>query len=250
MKNITEIREELFNSKVQSLSNFISFYSNDERKGVKQLVKTAQIRLLDYENELKRVTQMSKFEREFSENGYICGVDEVGRGPLAGPVVAAAVIFPKDFVVPYVNDSKKLTESKREELYNLIICEAITFGIGSVDNEEIDKINILQATFKAMRQAISSLKVRPDIILVDGNKTIPELPIEQKAIVKGDSKSFSIAAASIVAKVLRDRYMKEMDTVYPMYDFKSNKGYPSSKHKKGIKDFGLSPLHRKTYIHL
>lgn len=250
MKNIAEIREELSKLKENSLNEFISTYSFDERTGVKKLVEKAGVRLATYNNELQRVNQMIKFERDFCKSGYICGIDEVGRGPLAGPVVAAAVIFPKDLIIPYVNDSKKLTESKREELYNLIACESISFGIGSVDNKEIDEINILQATFKAMRKAVSSLTIKPDIILVDGNKKIPDLSIKQVPIVKGDAKSFSIAAASIVAKVLRDRYMKEMDAVYPMYDFSSNKGYGSKIHKLGIKNFGLSPLHRKSFIHL
>ncbi len=250
MKNIAEIKEELSSCRIQGLNEFISMYGKDERSGVKKLVSAAEKKLSEYEDEIKRVGSMSKFEREFCHNGYICGVDEVGRGPLAGPVVAAAVIIPKDIVIPYIDDSKKLSESKREELYDIIMGEAISVGVGSADNEVIDEINILQATFRAMRQAVRSLNIKPDIILVDGNKTIPGIDIRQEMIVKGDSKSFSIAAASIVAKVLRDRYMREMDKSYPMYDFASNKGYGSARHKDGLEKFGLSPIHRKTFVHI
>ena len=164
-------------------------------------------------------------------------------------MVAAAVVFPKDLIIPYVNDSKKLTETKREELFNHIMCEAISVGFGSVDNSRIDEINILESTFEAMRQAVSELNVKPDIVLVDGNKKIPGLDITQHALVGGDAKCLSIAAASIVAKVVRDRYMKEMDIKYPMYDFASNKGYGSKKHINGIKEFGISPIHRRTFVH-
>ena len=249
MKNISEIREEYANCNTSNLGEFVAYYGTDNRSGVKKIVEMAQKKLIDYDEEISRVSSMAKFERQFSENGYICGVDEVGRGPLAGPVVAAAVIFPKDLIIPYVNDSKKLKESKREELFNHIMSEAISVGFGSVDNSRIDEINILQSTFEAMKQAVSDLNIKPDIILVDGNKKIPGLDIMQHTIVSGDAKSLSIAAASIVAKVVRDRYMKEMDIKYPMYDFASNKGYGSKKHYTGIKEFGISPIHRKTFIH-
>ena len=249
MKNISEIREEYANCNTSNLGEFVAYYGTDNRSGVKKIVEMAQKKLIDYDEEISRVSSMAKFERQFSENGYICGVDEVGRGPLAGPVVAAAVIFPKDLIIPYVNDSKKLKESKREELFNHIMSEAISVGFGSVDNSRIDEINILQSTFEAMIQAVSDLNIKPDIILVDGNKKIPGLDIMQHTIVSGDAKSLSIAAASIVAKVVRDRYMKEMDMKYPMYEFASNKGYGSKKHYTGIKEFGISPIHRKTFIH-
>lgn len=249
MKNISEIREEYANCSISNLGEFVTCYGIDGRSGVKKIVEAAKKKLDEYDNEIVRVSLMAKFERQFSENGYICGVDEVGRGPLAGPVVAAAVIFPKDLIIPYVNDSKKLKEAKREELFNHIMSEAISVGFGSVDNSRIDEINILQSTFEAMRQAVSGLNIRPDIILVDGNKKIPKLDIIQHTVVSGDAKCLSIAAASIVAKVVRDRYMKEMDIKYPMYDFASNKGYGSKKHYTGIKEFGISPIHRKTFIH-
>ena len=239
MKNISEIRDECARCGIHNLGEFVTNYSLDERSGVKKLVEKARKMLADYELEI----------RQFCEHGYICGVDEVGRGPLAGPVVAAAVVFPKDLIIPYVNDSKKLTETKREELFNHIMCEAISVGFGSVDNSRIDEINILESTFEAMRQAVSELNVKPDIILVDGNKKIPGLDITQHALVGGDAKCLSIAAASIVAKVVRDRYMKEMDIKYPMYDFASNKGYGSKKHLNGIKEFGISPIHRRSFVH-
>lgn len=249
MKNILEIRDEYTNCGIQNMGEFVDCYKSDERSGIKKIVEMAKKKFGEYETEISRINYMSKFERKFCENGYICGVDEVGRGPLAGPVVAAAVIFPKDLIIPYVNDSKKLTEAKREELFNCIMCEAISVGFGSVDNNKIDEINILNSTFEAMRQAVSELNVKPDFVLVDGNKKIPELDITQQTIVGGDAKCLSIAAASIVAKVVRDRYMKEMDIKYPMYDFASNKGYGSKKHYAGIKEFGISPIHRKTFIH-
>ena len=246
MKNISEIRDECARCGIHNLGEFVTNYSLDERSGVKKLVEKARKMLADYELEIMRINSMSKFERQFCEHGYICGVDEVGRGPLAGPVVAAAVVFPKDLIIPYVNDSKKLTETKREELFNHIMCEAISVGFGSVDNSRIDEINILESTFEAMRQ---ELNVKPDIVLVDGNKKIPGLDITQHALIGGDAKCLSIAAASIVAKVVRDRYMKEMDIKYPMYDFASNKGYGSKKHINGIKEFGISPIHRRSFVH-
>ena len=249
MKNILEIREEYTSCSIPNLGEFITYYRSDERNGVKKIVESAIRKLEEYEAEIIRIKSMSRFERQFSENGYICGVDEVGRGPLAGPVVAAAVIFPKDLIIPYVNDSKKIKESKREELFNHIMSGAISVGFGSVDNKRIDEINILQSTFEAMRQAVSALSTKPDIVLVDGNKKIPNLNIEQQAVVGGDAKCISIAAASIVAKVVRDRFMKDMDLKYPMYDFAANKGYGSPKHYAGIREFGISPIHRETYIH-
>ena len=248
MKNISEIKEEYANYTISQLGEFVACYKEDTRSGVQKIIEMAKKKFENYEIEINRVKAMSKFERQFSENGYICGVDEVGRGPLAGPVVAAAVIFPKDWIIPYINDSKKVKETKREELFNYIMSEAISVGFGSVDNNRIDEINILQATFEAMREAVSALNIRPDIVLVDGNKKIPNLDIEQQAVVGGDSKCLSIAAASIVAKVVRDRFMKDMDLKYPMYGFATNKGYGSSKHYEGIREFGISPLHRKTYI--
>ena len=198
--------------------------------------------------ELERTEAMSVYEKEHSDCQYICGIDEVGRGPFAGPVVAGAVILPKDDPILYLNDSKKLSEKKREgictmRLWNVLVAT----GIGVVSPARIDEINILQATYEAMRMAIGNLKVQPDLLLNDA-VTIPEVEIPQVPIIKGDAKSVSIAAASIIAKVTRDRLMVEYDKVLPGYDFASNKGYGTKKHIEGLKELGPSPIHRRTFI--
>lgn len=200
------------------------------------------------EAELKRLEEMKKYEKEYSSYEYICGIDEVGRGPFAGPVVACAVILPKDFTALYINDSKKVSEKKREELYDIITNNAIAYGIGIKDNERIDEINILNATYEAMQDAVRNLSVKPDILLNDA-VTIPGIDIKQVPIIKGDAKSISIAAASIVAKVTRDRMMYEYDEIFPGYDFASNKGYGTAKHIEGLKKYGPTPIHRKSFIH-
>lgn len=199
------------------------------------------------EKELKRTEAMSVYEKEYEDLRYICGIDEVGRGPLAGPVVAGAVILPKDDVILYLNDSKKLSEKKRETLYDEIMERAVATGIGMASPARIDEINILQATYEAMRMAISNLGVKPDILLNDA-VTIPDVDIRQIPIIKGDAKSVSIAAASIIAKVTRDRLMVEYDKVLPGYDFSSNKGYGTKAHITGLKRLGPSPIHRATFI--
>ena len=199
------------------------------------------------EKELARTKAMSAYEEEYSMCRYICGIDEVGRGPLAGPVVAGAVILPTEDPILYLNDSKKLSEKKREMLYDVIMERAIATGIGIVGPERIDEINILQATYEAMRQAIGNLKVRPDLLLNDA-VTIPMVDIPQVPIIKGDAKSVSIAAASIIAKVTRDRMMVEYEEVYPGYDFASNKGYGTKKHIEGLQRLGPTPIHRSTFI--
>ena len=192
--------------------------------------------------EKERMYKMFSFEREYADRQSICGIDEVGRGPFAGPVVAAAVILPKDCDILYLNDSKKLSEKKRELLYDEIYEKAVAIGIGMSSEKVIDEINILQATYKAMQQAISKLSVKPDLLLNDA-VTIPQVPI-----IKGDAKSASIAAASIVAKVTRDRMMKEYDAVYPGYDFAKNKGYGTKAHIEGIKKQGICDIHRRTFV--
>lgn len=199
------------------------------------------------EKELERLEIMARYEEEFSEYEFICGIDEVGRGPLAGPVVAGAVILPKGARIPYVNDSKKLSEKKREALYDVIMEQAVSVGIGMSDHEKIDEINILQATYAAMREAISKLDPQPDLLLNDA-VTIPEVNIRQVPIVKGDAKSMSIAAASIIAKVTRDRMMVEYDSVYPGYGFASNKGYGTAVHIEALKSLGPTPIHRRSFI--
>lgn len=190
-----------------------------------------------------------EFENQAYDDGYeiVCGIDEAGRGPLAGPVYAAAVILPKGYVVEGVNDSKKLSEKKRELLFDKIKNEALSYSIGTASNEEIDEINILQATFLAMRRAVDGLSIKPDIALVDGNKT-PGLNIAEKSIIKGDAKSANIAAASILAKVSRDRYMLKMSEVYPDYQFEKHKGYGTKLHYEMIEKYGISPIHRKSFL--
>ena len=177
----------------------------------------------------------------------VCGIDEAGRGPLAGPVYAAAVILPRGHIVEGVNDSKKISEKKRDMLYDKIIEECVDYSIGIATEKEIDEINILQATFLAMRRAVEGLSVKPDIALIDGNKT-PNLDIEQRAIIKGDSKSANISAASIIAKVSRDRYMLEMAEKYPEYQFEKHKGYGTKLHYEMIEKYGVSPIHRITFL--
>ena len=247
METITEIKMVLENSSLTELPEKITYYELDERKGVKNLVVRAKKKLEEYQKELVRIEQMKQYENKYEEYSYICGIDEVGRGPLAGPVVAGAVILPKDCDILYLNDSKQLSEEKREELYEKIMEKAVAVGIGIVSQERIDEINILQATYEAMRQAVEKLCVTPDILLNDA-VTIPNLPMKQVPIIKGDAKSISIAAASIIAKVTRDRMMVEWDKCYPEYGFASNKGYGSQAHIQVLKEIGPCKLHRKTFI--
>ena len=199
------------------------------------------------EAEIERIQGMLVYEREYGPYGILCGIDEVGRGPLAGPVVAGAVILPKDCQILYLNDSKKLTARRRELLYDEIMEKAVSVGIGVVSQEVIDDINILQATYEAMRQAVGKLSVCPDILLNDA-VTIPGLPQKQVPIIKGDAKSLSIAAASVVAKVTRDRMMETLDTKYPEYGFATNKGYGSKAHMDALREYGPCPIHRRTFI--
>ena len=199
------------------------------------------------EKELARLAAMHEYENAHADVRFIAGIDEAGRGPLAGPVVAACCILPKDAVILYLNDSKKVTALRREAMLPEIKDKAIAYGIGIVDEKRIDEINILQATYEAMRQAVSKLSVQPQLLLNDA-VTIPEITIPQVPIIKGDAKSVSIAAASIVAKVTRDRMMEEYDKVIPEYGFASNKGYGSAAHIEALKKYGPSPIHRRTFI--
>ena len=246
-KKIGEIREELRAASDRELPSFIETYKADERGGVVKLVEQAGKRLEKLEAERARIENLKKYEKEYAEYGYICGIDEVGRGPLAGPVVAGAVILPKDCDILYINDSKKLTAAKREELYDIIMEKAVAVGIGMASPARIDEINILQATYEAMREAISKLSVKPDLLLNDA-VTIPGVDIRQVPIIKGDAKSISIGAASIVAKVTRDRMMTEYDKIMPEYGFASNKGYGSAEHIAALKKVGPSPIHRASFI--
>lgn len=246
-KKIGQIKEELKETVDRELPSFIEAYQADERSGVIKLVEQAKKRYEKLQAELLRMEELKKYEKEYESCGYICGIDEVGRGPLAGPVVACAVILPKDCDILYINDSKKLSAAKREELYDIIMEKAIAVGIGMASPQRIDEINILQATYEAMREAISKLSVKPDILLNDA-VTIPGVDIRQVPIIKGDAKSISIGAASIVAKVTRDRLMEEYDTILPSYGFASNKGYGSAEHIAALKEIGPSPIHRASFI--
>ena len=194
-------------------------------------------------------TDLWLIERACLESGcqLICGVDEAGRGPLAGPVCAAAVILPPELQIPGLNDSKKLTDKTRRELFDVIVSEAVSYGIAMVGEKEIDEINILQATFRAMEQAVARMDVRPDFALVDGNRA-PGLPLPVRTVVKGDSLSANIAAASILAKVTRDRFMEQMDETYPQYGFAVHKGYGTKRHYEALREYGPSPIHRMTFL--
>ena len=246
-KKISEIKGELKAAAVEGLPSFIRQYGKDTRSGVVQLVSQAQKCLDKLEAEKERTMRLKAYETEYAPFGAVCGVDEAGRGPLAGPVVAGAVILPEDCGILYINDSKKLSAKKREELYEVIMDEAVAVGIGMVSPQRIDEINILQATYEAMRQAIHNLGVVPDILLNDA-VTIPGVAIRQVPIVKGDAKSISIGAASIVAKVTRDRLMVEYDAILPGYGFADNKGYGSAAHIEAIKQLGATPIHRRSFI--
>lgn len=200
-------------------------------------------------DEMERLLEMRKYESALEANGYkmIAGVDEAGRGPLAGDVFAAAVILPYDYLPEGLNDSKKISEKKREKLYDEITKNAISYAIGRASANEIDEINILQATYEAMRRAVAGLSIVPDYVLIDGNP-VTDMPFLHASIVKGDSLSLSIAAASIIAKVSRDRYMLEMDSIYPGYGFAVHKGYGTKAHKEAVWELGPCPIHRRSFL--
>ena len=247
MKKTSEITAEYKNLKESEYQAFIAEYSSDERSSVVKQVATLKKRLEAIEKEKERMKVMFSFEREYSDYEYICGIDEVGRGPLAGPVVAGAVILPKDCDLLYLNDSKKLTENKREELYDKIMESAVSAAVGYGSPERIDEINILQADYEAMKEAIGKLSVKPTLLLNDA-VTLPDMDIKQVPIIKGDAKSASIAAASIIAKVTRDRMMVEYAKIFPEYGFDSNKGYGSAAHIEALKKYGPCPIHRRSFI--
>lgn len=248
IKSIAAIRAELSACSYTDLPAFLAAYGADTRSGVRSLTQKAQNMLHRYEAELVRLEQMRVYERRYADSAAcICGVDEAGRGPLAGPVVAGAVILPPDCTILYLNDSKKLSAGRREELFLKIQEEAIASAVGIVDADRIDAINILQATYEAMRQAIAGLDPAPDLLLNDA-VTIPQMTIPQVPIVKGDAKSVSIAAASILAKVTRDRIMTAYDAQYPAYGFAQHKGYGSAAHIAALKQYGPCPIHRRSFI--
>ena len=247
MTSIGEITELSQSATSENLPELMKLYESDERIGVKKIIESAQKRIVALEKEKQRIEVLRQYEEKYKEFDYICGIDEVGRGPFAGPVVAGAVILPKDCRILYINDSKQLSEKKREELYDVIMREAVACAVGYATPERIDEINILQATYEAMREAISKLDPGPDILLNDA-VTIPGVAIRQVPIIKGDAKSISIGAASIIAKVTRDRLMKEYDTVFPEYGFAANKGYGSAAHIEALKKYGPTPIHRRSFI--
>lgn len=248
-KSISEIKKELEEIDIEQIMVKLDEYRDDERSGVVKLISSFEKKYTKLQEEKERIQMMKTFENDYIDYEYVGGVDEVGRGPLAGPVVAAVVILPKDCDILYINDSKQLSEKKREELYDIIVEKAVDFGVGIVGWEEIDELNILQATYKAMRIAISHLQNPPQVLLNDA-VTIPGVDenIIQVPIIKGDAKSVSIAAASIVAKVTRDRMMVEYAKEYPEYGFEKNKGYGSKAHIEAIKKVGPCKIHRRSFI--
>ncbi len=248
MESISGIKEILLETPDEKLPDVIASFAGDERAGVKKLLENAQKRYDKLLAEKKRIYALGEFERRYPDLEFICGIDEVGRGPFAGPVVAGAVILPKNCDILYINDSKKLSEKVREKLYDEISEKAVSAAVGIVDAARIDEINILQATYEAMRKAIAALSHVPQILLNDA-VTIPGVDIEQVPIIKGDAKSISIGAASIYAKVTRDRMMVEYDRIYPGYGFAKNVGYGTAEHIKALKELGPCPIHRRTFIH-
>ena len=229
------------------LENLEQTYREDTRSGVQALIRRSEKQREALEKETARIYQLQQYERDYEKEGLICGIDEVGRGPLAGPVVAGAVILPKNCEILYLNDSKQLSAEKREQLYDVILEHAVAVGIGIVSPQRIDEINILQATYEAMRQAIEKLNPQPAVLLNDAVR-IPQVAIQQVPIIKGDAKSVSIAAASIVAKVTRDRMMEQYEEVFPGYGFARNKGYGSKEHIEALQTMGPTAIHRRSFI--
>jgi len=248
MESIGDIKIRIAETPDESLPEIIKAYSDDGRGGVQKLLEGARKRYDKLLAEKKRIYELRSFERQFPDLQFICGIDEVGRGPFAGPVVAGAVILPKDCEILYINDSKKLSEKVRDRLYDEISEKAVSAAVGIVDAARIDEINILQATYEAMRQAIGKLSPKPQLLLNDA-VTIPGVDIKQVPIIKGDAKSISIGAASIYAKVTRDSMMKEYDAVYPEYGFAANVGYGTAAHIEALKKYGPCPIHRRSFIH-
>lgn len=246
-EKIGEIKEKFQKAAAEEYAGLFEEYKDDGRSGVVSLIQKYRRELEKLEEEKKRIRRLEEYERKYADYGYICGIDEAGRGPLAGPVVAGAVILPKDCDILYINDSKQLSAKKREELYEVIMERAVAVAVGVVGCERIDEINILNATYEAMTQAIEKLPQKPDILLNDAVR-IPGIDIPQVPIVKGDAKSVSIGAASILAKVTRDRMMEEYDKIYPLYGFAGHKGYGSKEHIAAIRQYGPCPIHRRTFI--
>ena len=248
--SVARIREEFAEAEKRgggALETLYETYSQDSRAGVRDLIRKYRKREEALAAERARLEGMKAYEKKYADHTLICGIDEAGRGPLAGPVVAGAVILPADCEILWLNDSKKLSPEKRELLYDEIMEKASAVGVGMASPARIDEINILQATYEAMREAVAALGVEPDLLLNDA-VTIPGVTIRQVPIIKGDAKSVSIAAASIIAKVTRDRLMAQYDEILPGYGFARHKGYGSKEHIEALKKLGPSPIHRKTFI--
>lgn len=246
-KKIKENIDELHIKEKYKYANVLKY---DSRKTVIRFGNAIEKEYENYIAEINRIKKLWSIENKVLDLGYkmIAGIDEVGRGPLAGPVVAAAVILPKNEFIPGINDSKKVSENKRNELFEIIYDKAISIGVGIVDNKTIDKINILNATKLAMKKAIIGLNKKPDFLLIDAVE-LTDISIRQKNIIKGDSNSISIAAASIIAKVTRDNIVREYAKTYPDFGFETHKGYGTKQHYKALKEHGITPLHRKSFIH-
>ena len=246
-EKISDIKKKFEHADEKNMRLLVEEYSHSDKAGVVKLADKYRKQLGQLDAERLRIENMLSYEKEYSMYHNICGIDEAGRGPLVGPVVAAAVILPKDARILYVNDSKQLSEKKREELYDVIMKEAVSVGVGIASSARIDEINILQADYEAMREAVSKLNPAPDILLNDA-VIIPQLEMKQVSIIKGDAKSLSIASASIIAKVTRDRMMYEYDKLYPEYGFASHKGYGTKAHTEALKQYGPCPIHRRSFI--
>ena len=246
-QSISAIREIFAAASETELPDLYLEYEEDSRAGVQNLIQKYQKQEEALKKERERTEQMKIYEHKYEDLGWICGIAEVGRGPLAGPVVAGAVILPRDSKILYLNDSKQLSAEKREQLYDVILEHAVAVGIGIVSPQRIDEINILQATYEAMRQAIEKLNPQPAVLLNDAVR-IPQVAIQQVPIIKGDAKSVSIAAASIVAKVTRDRMMEQYEEVFPGYGFARNKGYGSKDHIEALQTMGPTAIHRRSFI--
>lgn len=247
MKTIREIKEEFERASAEEYKALYEVYGADSRKGVAELLKKYHKIEEKLQREKGRIYRMKEFERKYGHRGLVCGVDEAGRGPLAGPVVAGAVILPPDCEILYLDDSKRLSPGKREELYEVIMKEAVAVGVGYASHGRIDEINILQAAYEAMREAVEKLGVTPQVLLNDAVR-IPQVDIYQVPIIHGDARSLSIAAASVVAKVTRDRLMVEYDKEMPQYGFAAHKGYGSAAHYEALRKYGPSPIHRKSFL--
>ena len=244
---VSRIREEIREVSFEEYPLYIEMLAGDERKAVQSLVKSMEKKYSAYLFEKERIAGMREYEMMLHSKGMklVAGVDEVGRGPLAGPVVTAAVVMPENSEILYINDSKKLSAKKREELSEIIKKEAVCWSVGIMSNEDIDRMNILEATKTAMKKAVESLDIKPDAVLIDALRI--DIGIPQKDFIKGDERIYSIGAASIVAKVYRDDLMRKYGEKYPGYGFERNMGYGTMEHVEGIREHGLTPIHRKSF---